>query len=433
MGGRIEFYLDIALIGVIIAGSGNKPPWTVPAKATYGNLDMEWAKRAVGLPEVSVPGNLMVLGRTQTPLRALHYVRDRFPAEAYLATFHYLFHAFWALHLDLTSAEALEKALGEIPSGFAGKGTGDAARPLFTPAQVGEVMSAAGSQAYKDALKKATDEALHRGAFGCPWLWVTNAQGKAEPFFGSDSHEVPSEFPAAPKKNPGASGEKKPPAVLGVGQGPRRRQSERGVRPGRRAKRADSTPSEHCWPRSATSGGKGRSCGLTRRESSYTARPRAAASRRRSRTAGQRLTAGPGRVGFTGGADLEGVLADLDPPLPRLRGVYLEAGMLDSAHLFIGWRALLDGPVPDPDLFQEPRWRPVRRDPRSAGPSCLRRDLKGFPPTHVEVGDAGPLWDEARGYVRHINEANGDRRAVYKLYEGGLPHGFWAIKGDEGR
>ncbi|RYP90416.1 hypothetical protein DL770_003448 [Monosporascus sp. CRB-9-2] len=221
MGGRIEVYQDIAsfysyvafvkllknkplfdqhsieivihpvLIAAIAAGSGNKPPWTVPAKATYGKLDMERAKRAVGLPEASMPGDLMVLGRMQIPLRALHYVRDRFPPEAYLATFHYLFHAFWALHLDITSAEVLEKALGEVPSGFAGKGTGDAARPLFTSAQVGEVMRAAGSQPYKDALKNATDEALHRGAFGCPWLWVTNAEGKAEPFFGSDRwHDI---------------------------------------------------------------------------------------------------------------------------------------------------------------------------------------------------------------------------------------------------
>ncbi|RYO74423.1 hypothetical protein DL764_010826 [Monosporascus ibericus] len=179
-------------------GRRNKPPWTVRAKATYGNLDFERAKRAVGLPEVSVPGNLMVLGRTQIPLRALHYVRDHFPAEAYLATFHYLFHAFWALRLDLTSAEALEKALGEIPSGFAGKGTGDAARPLFASAQVGEVMRAVGSQTYKDALKKATDEALRRGAFGCPWLWVTNAEGKAEPFFGSDRWHYIYEFLGLP-------------------------------------------------------------------------------------------------------------------------------------------------------------------------------------------------------------------------------------------
>ncbi|RYO75695.1 hypothetical protein DL766_005431 [Monosporascus sp. MC13-8B] len=59
-------------------------------------------------------------------------------------------------------------------------------------------------------------------------------------------------------------------------------------------------------------------------------------------------------------------------------------------------------------------------------------DLKGFPPTNVEVGDADPLGDEGREFAKHINEANGDHRAVYELYAGGLPNGSWAIKGDEG-
>jgi hypothetical protein len=27
-----------------------------------------------------------------------------------------------------------------------------------------------------------------QGAFGCPWFWVTNSEGKSEPFFGSDRY-----------------------------------------------------------------------------------------------------------------------------------------------------------------------------------------------------------------------------------------------------
>lgn len=168
------------------ASTGNKPPWTLPAKAAYGDYDFERAKRAVGLPDITLPGDLMVLGRTQVPLRALHAIKARFPAETYLAAFHYLLYAFWVLHSDMTSAEGVGKVLAEIPVGFAGKGTGDASRPLFTAEQIGEVLRAVGSQPCKDALKKSTDEALRRGAFGCPWLWVTDREGKGEPFFGSD-------------------------------------------------------------------------------------------------------------------------------------------------------------------------------------------------------------------------------------------------------
>jgi len=29
-----------------------------------------------------------------------------------------------------------------------------------------------------------------QGAFGCPWFWVTNLEGKSEPFFGSDRYVV---------------------------------------------------------------------------------------------------------------------------------------------------------------------------------------------------------------------------------------------------
>ncbi|KAK7749314.1 hypothetical protein SLS62_008283 [Diatrype stigma] len=196
--GYIPFFLEASMPLLV----RNKPPWTLPAKAVYGDYDFERAKRAVGLPDVTVPGDLMVLGRTQVPLRALHAIKTRFPAETYLAAFHYLLYAFWVLHRDLTSAEGVGKALGEIPVGFAGKGEGKGSqsrsRPLFTAEQVGEILRAVGSQPCKDALKRSTDEALQRGAFGCPWMWVTDREGKGEPFFGSDRWHYIYEFLGLP-------------------------------------------------------------------------------------------------------------------------------------------------------------------------------------------------------------------------------------------
>ena len=29
-----------------------------------------------------------------------------------------------------------------------------------------------------------------QGAFGNPWYWVTNSEGKSEPFFGSDRYAL---------------------------------------------------------------------------------------------------------------------------------------------------------------------------------------------------------------------------------------------------
>ncbi len=207
----------------------------MPAKAAHFARDVERAKRAAGLPTADVPGDLIGLARTQVALRALHDARARLPAAAYLAVLLRLFEAFWVPGADLTSAAAVAEALRGIPSaspsvspspdpgpgpgpgpdpGRAAAGAAAAAaaaaaasaggggatevaaakaaeaeaeaRPLLTPAQVDEVLRAAGSRACRDALTRSTDEALRRGAFGCPWLWVTDGEGRAEAFFGSD-------------------------------------------------------------------------------------------------------------------------------------------------------------------------------------------------------------------------------------------------------
>lgn len=58
---------------------------------------------------------------------------------------------------------------------------------LFSSAdECAAILAAAGTQESKDALARTTDDVLAKGAYGAPWLWVTNGEGKAEPFFGSD-------------------------------------------------------------------------------------------------------------------------------------------------------------------------------------------------------------------------------------------------------
>ncbi|KAK3692095.1 thioredoxin-like protein [Podospora appendiculata] len=202
MGGRIDVYLDIVslysyiayldllknrallsahsvevefhpvFLGAINAGSGNKPPWTLPAKALYGAHD---ARRSVarhpGLT-IQTPDDLMAVAMTVLPLRALHHIKRTRPSQTYEATLHALMRTFWsgAPTADLSQPTNLGAALS----------------PLFAPAEVDEILAAAGSPEMKEALKAATREALDRGAFGCPWLWVTDSRGHGEPFFGSD-------------------------------------------------------------------------------------------------------------------------------------------------------------------------------------------------------------------------------------------------------
>lgn len=85
----------------------------------------------------------------------------------------HLFRAFWTPpNRNLTQVDVL----AEVLAGF-GK---------FSPGECEAVLAAAKEQEVKDLLTKSTQAALDRGAFGAPWLWVTNGQGKSEPFFGSD-------------------------------------------------------------------------------------------------------------------------------------------------------------------------------------------------------------------------------------------------------
>jgi 2-hydroxychromene-2-carboxylate isomerase len=74
-----------------------------------------------------------------------------------------------------------------VPHGFDGPGAGTTnGKPLFTADEVQAIMRAAGSEEMKAVLKGTTQEALDRGAFGAPWLWVSADGKEGEPFFGSD-------------------------------------------------------------------------------------------------------------------------------------------------------------------------------------------------------------------------------------------------------
>ncbi|KAH9887465.1 thioredoxin-like protein [Xylariomycetidae sp. FL2044] len=250
-GGKIECYLDIAslysyvmfvqilktqdalrahgveidihpfFLGAVNAGSGNRPPWLVKTKARYlGKYETPRSLKAVGLENVSPPGNLMEMGRTILPLRALHYIKAHYPQSVYYTTFHYLFHAFWTQHRAPITPESLAQALQEVPVPVPVPTTNattsttttststtipttttttipttDRRRLLFDAAQTKQILEAAGSPEYKDRLRCAVEEALDRGAFGAPWLWVTdNAGGRSEPFFGSDRWQHVYEF-----------------------------------------------------------------------------------------------------------------------------------------------------------------------------------------------------------------------------------------------
>jgi len=92
-------------------------------------------------------------------------------------------------------------ALARVPRDFDGKPPSASSPKLFTEQEVKEIMQAAGSEEYKNILKKTTQEALEKGAFGNPWLWVTNEKGESEPFFGSDRFHFVYQFLGLPYRD----------------------------------------------------------------------------------------------------------------------------------------------------------------------------------------------------------------------------------------
>lgn len=118
------------------------------------------------------------MAMTASPLRALLHVKANFPAPVFLAAMHHLFESFWAPpHANLTKDEVLREALAgvRLPSGGG---------PVFGEGEVGAIME--GREAMKGLLRAETERAVELGAFGAPWTWAVDADGKGEAFFGSD-------------------------------------------------------------------------------------------------------------------------------------------------------------------------------------------------------------------------------------------------------
>ena len=147
------------LLGGIFQATGNASPATIPAKGRYMGADLPRFARRYGVPfafNPHFPINTMTLMRIATALCAAR--ADEF--ELFLRT---VFLAMWVDAKDLGNPEVLAQTL--------------TAAGLDAPA----LLATASDPKVKDALKAATGEAVERGAFGAPTMFVGE-----EMFFGQD-------------------------------------------------------------------------------------------------------------------------------------------------------------------------------------------------------------------------------------------------------
>ncbi|RAO70509.1 uncharacterized protein BHQ10_006521 [Talaromyces amestolkiae] len=157
LGVEVEFIP--VFLGGINVGSGNKPPWTLPAKAAYANFDGKRAQKYFGF-DFEVPSFFPILS-------LLSYSQSTFEAAFYAC-----FDTMWNGQLDISKPEHLTTSLSKVFS---------------LEKEVQDIIAAAGSPPIKALLEIVTGRAVKElGAFGCPWFWVTNGEGIGEPFFGSD-------------------------------------------------------------------------------------------------------------------------------------------------------------------------------------------------------------------------------------------------------
>lgn len=145
--------------GVFRAIGAPDTPVLSPAKARLNFLDMHRWADWWGVPFVMPP---LHPNRTVLALRATLAAEDQAPRASRA-----LFRAYWALGRDLSRPEVVQEALDEI-------GLDGAA-----------LVRRAEEPAIKDALRARTDEAVARGVFGAPTMFVT-VDGKTEAFWGQD-------------------------------------------------------------------------------------------------------------------------------------------------------------------------------------------------------------------------------------------------------
>jgi 2-hydroxychromene-2-carboxylate isomerase len=147
------------LLGGVFQATGNRSPAEVPAKRPYMNADLKRFAARYGVPfrhNPNFPINTLLLMRGATGLQMREPERFRAYVDA-------VYHAMWVEPQNLNDAATVGAVLQA--AGF------DAAR----------LLALANDQEVKDRLKANTEEAVQRGIFGAPTMFVGDQM-----FWGQD-------------------------------------------------------------------------------------------------------------------------------------------------------------------------------------------------------------------------------------------------------
>lgn len=150
------------LLGGVFKATGNASPATIPAKGRYMFLDLDRYAKRYGVPfklNPHFPINTLLL------MRAVTGIQLRQP-ERFIAFIDCLFRAIWVDGRNLNDPATVASVLSE--QGF----------------DPNEVLALTADEAVKNALKDTTEQAVKRGVFGAPSMFVDG-----QLFFGQDRLE----------------------------------------------------------------------------------------------------------------------------------------------------------------------------------------------------------------------------------------------------
>jgi 2-hydroxychromene-2-carboxylate isomerase len=151
------------LLGVIFKQTGATPLTMVPLKGDYSKRDMMRSARFHGIADFRIPTKFPI--PSQAPARIVLWT-ERTNPDRVASVVHALYRAFFVDDLDVSSPE--------IASSVAGKCGVDS----------GAARAAVDDATFKDALKRANDDAIAAGVFGSPFIVADG-----EPFWGLDRLE----------------------------------------------------------------------------------------------------------------------------------------------------------------------------------------------------------------------------------------------------
>lgn len=147
------------LLGGVFKATGNASPATIPAKGRYMFQDLDRYAKRYGVPlkfNPHFPINTLMLMRAVTGMQLRH-------PERFQAFIDCLFHALWVEGRSLDDPATVAAVL---------------TRNGFDP---NEVLALTADEDVKAALKDNTEQAVQRGVFGAPCMFIGDQM-----FFGQD-------------------------------------------------------------------------------------------------------------------------------------------------------------------------------------------------------------------------------------------------------